>query len=112
MSLRVYDLAHSRTGDKGNTSNISVICYHEEDWEFLQRELTPERVMEAFRHIARGPVRRYELRNLKAFNFVIENALGGGVTVSLAQDIHGKSLCSVMLGIELPDRGRTAAPKE
>lgn len=112
MSLRVYDLAHSRTGDKGNTSNISVICYHEEDWEFLQRELTPERVMEAFRHIARGPVRRYELRNLKAFNFVIENALGGGVTVSLAQDIHGKSLCSVMLGIELPDRGRTAAQKE
>jgi hypothetical protein len=104
MSLRVYDLAHSRTGDKGNTSNISVICYEEKDWDFLQRELTPERVMEAFRHIARGPVRRYELRNLKAFNFVIDNALGGGVTISLAQDAHGKSLCSIMLGIELPDR--------
>ncbi len=49
-------------------------------------------------------VRRYELRNLKAFNFVIENALGGGVTLSVAQDVHGKSLSNVMLGIELPDK--------
>lgn len=109
MSLRVYDLAHSRTGDKGNTANVSVICYDERDWDFLRRELTAERVMEAFKHIAGGPVRRYELRNLKAFNFVIENALGGGVTVSLAQDIHGKSLCSLMLAIELPDRDRPFA---
>lgn len=109
MSVRVYDLAHSRTGDKGNTSNVSVICYDERDWDFLRQELTAERVMAAFKPIARGPVRRYELRNLKAFNFVIENALGGGVTVSLAQDIHGKSLCSVMLAIELPDRNRPRA---
>jgi hypothetical protein len=50
-------------------------------------------------------VRRYELPNLKAFNFVIENALGGGVTISLAQDIHGKSLSNVMLAIELPEPG-------
>lgn len=103
MSLRVYDLAHGRTGDKGNTSNISVICYEARHWPFLCRVLTPERVMEAFRHIAAGPVRRYELPNLKAFNFVIENALGGGVTISLAQDIHGKSLSNVMLAIELPE---------
>jgi hypothetical protein len=102
MSVRVYDLAHSRTGDKGNTSNISVIAYDEKNWDFLKRELTEERVMTAFRHIAKGPVRRYEIRNLNAFNFVIENALGGGVTISLAQDIHGKSLCNVMLAIELP----------
>jgi hypothetical protein len=102
MSVRVYDLAHSRTGDKGNTSNISVICYEDKDWEFVRRTLTPERVMDAFKHIAKGPVRRYEVPNLKAFNFVIENALGGGVTRSLAQDIHGKSLCNVMLAIELP----------
>jgi hypothetical protein len=104
MSLRVYDLAHCRAGDKGNTSNISVICYDEKDWEFLQRVLTPERVMAAFAHIAGGPVRRYELRNVKAFNFVIENALAGGVTVSLAQDVHGKSLSNVMLGVDLPSR--------
>jgi hypothetical protein len=104
MSTRVYDLAHGRAGDKGNTSNISVICYDDKDWEFLKRELTVERVMKAFAHIAKGPVTRHEIRNLKAFNFVIENALGGGVTISLAQDIHGKSLCNVMLAIELPDR--------
>ena len=104
MSLRVYDLAHCRAGDKGNTSNISVICYDEKDWDFLRRELTPERVMAGFAHVARGPVRRYELPNVKAFNFVIENALNGGVTISIAQDIHGKSLSNVMLGIELPDR--------
>jgi hypothetical protein len=104
MSVRVYDLAHSRTGDKGNTSNISIIAYDEKDWDFLQRELTEKRVMDALKHIAKGPVTRYEIRNLKAFNFVVENALGGGVTVSLAQDIHGKSLCNVVLAIELPDR--------
>ena len=103
MTVRVYDLAHSRAGDKGNTSNISVICYDASLWDFLQRELTAERVADAFRHLAKGPVRRYPLRNLKAFNFVIENALGGVVTVSLAQDIHGKSYSNVMLAIELPD---------
>ena len=103
MTLRVYDVAHCRAGDKGNASNISVICYDEKDWAVLERALTPERVMEAFSLIAKGPVRRYALRNLKAFNFVIENALGGGVTLSLAQDAHGKSLCNVMLEIELPD---------
>ncbi len=104
MTLRVYDLAHGRTGDKGNTSNVSVICYDAADWNFLRDVLTPERVMQAYSHIAKGPVRRYEIPKLKAFNFVIENALGGGVTISLAQDIHGKSLSNVMLAIELPER--------
>jgi hypothetical protein len=103
MSVRVYDLAHSRAGDKGNTSNISVICYDARHWEFLERELTEARVADAFKHIARGPVRRHPLRNLKAFNFVIENALGGGVTVSLAQDIDGKRCSNVMLVIVLWD---------
>ena len=106
MSTRVYDIAHCRAGDKGNTSNISVICYEEKDWEFVRRELTEERVLHAFRHVAKGPVRRYEIKTLKAFNFVIDNALGGGVTISLAQDIHGKSLSNVMLGIELPGKMR------
>jgi len=102
MSVRVYELAHCRAGDKGNTSNISVICYDARHWELLERELTEQRVADAFKHIAKGPVRRFPLRNLKAFNFVIENALAGGVTVSLAQDIHGKSYSDVMLAIELP----------
>lgn len=105
-TVRVYDIAHCRAGDKGNTSNVSVIAYEETDWAFLRDHLTEERVMAAYAHIAKGPVHRYELPKLKAFNFVIEQALAGGVTLSLAQDIHGKSLSNVMLAIELPSSGR------
>ena len=100
--IRVYDLAHSRAGDKGDTSNISVIAYDAEGWEILRQQLTIECVMRAFAHVAKGPIRRYELPKLQALNFVIEHALGGGVTRSLAQDVHGKSLSSLMLTIELP----------
>jgi hypothetical protein len=103
MTVRVHDLAHCRAGDKGNTSNISVTAFEAKHYEHLRTHLTPERVMQAFAHIAKGPVTRYELPNLSALNFVIENALGGGVTVSLAQDIWGKSLSNVMLLIDLPE---------
>ncbi len=106
---RVYDLAHCRAGDKGNTSNISVIAYSETGWRVLREQLTAEHVRAAFAHIATGPVRRYELPNLRALNFVIEGALGGGVTRSLRQDMHGKSLSYLMLGIELP--GHNVGPE-
>ena len=102
--IRVYDIAHGRAGDKGDTSNISVIAYDESGWDVLREQLTAERVMRHFAHTAKGPVRRYELPRLHALNFVIEGALGGGVTRSLAQDAHGKSLSSLMLTIELPGR--------
>jgi hypothetical protein len=100
--IRVYDLAHSRAGDKSDTSNISVIAYDAKAWEILREQLTADRVMHAFAHLAKGPVQRYELPKLQALNFVIQGALGGGVTRSLAQDAHGKSLSSLMLTIELP----------
>jgi len=100
--IRVYDIAHCRAGDKGDTSNISAIAYDEAGWEVLREQLTAEVVMKAFAHIAKGPATRYELPKLRALNFVIEGALGGGVTRSLAQDAHGKSLSSLMLTIELP----------
>ena len=99
--IRVYDIAHGRAGDKGNTSNISVIAYDESGWEILREQLTERVVMKAFAHVATGPVTRYELPKLRALNFVIEGALGGGVTRSLAQDAHGKSLSSLMMTIEL-----------
>ena len=105
--MKLRELAHSRTGDKGNTSNISVIAYDAAGWDIVRTQLTSEVVMRAFAHIAKGPIRRYELPKLQALNFVIEGALGGGVTRSLAQDAHGKSLSSLMLTIELP--GNTAA---
>mgnify|MGYP003382363860 CR=1 FL=1 len=102
MSVKVHDLGHARAGDKGNTSNVSVVAYDDQAWAVLREQLTVERVMAAFEHVAKGPVTRYELPKLKSLNFVIENALGGGVTISLAQDAHGKSLSYLMLGIELP----------
>lgn len=100
--MRVYDIAHSRAGDKGDTSNISVIAYDEAGWKIIREQLTSERVMEKFSKVAKGPIHRYELPKLQALNFVIEHALGGGVTRSLAADAHGKSLSSLMLQIELP----------
>ncbi len=102
MSIRLYDIAHARAGDKGNTSNISVTAYNDEGWRVISRELTTDRVLGHFKHLGAGPVRRYELPQLRALNFVIENALGGGVTRSLAIDPHGKSLSAWMLTIELP----------
>lgn len=101
----VYQLAHGRAGDKGTTSNISVIAYEDAGFLRLLRDLTPERVLAMFAQVAKGPVRRYEIPQLKALNFVIENALGGGVTRSLAIDPHGKALSALMLSIELPEEG-------
>jgi len=102
MTVKVHTLAHGRAGDKGNTSNVSVVAYDDRAWNILREQLTVERVMAAYAHVAQGPITRYELPKLHALNFVIENALGGGVTISLAQDAHGKSLSYLMLDIELP----------
>ena len=100
------DLAHSRTGDKGDTSNISLIAYERADYPLLARYVTAERVREHFVGIVRGGVMRYELPLLGALNFVMEGALGGGVTRSLALDAHGKSLSSALLSMEIPEDAR------
>lgn len=103
MSVRVYDLAHCRAGDKGHSVNISVIAYDRAAYRHLEATLTEARVLAAFRARADGPVTRYPLPKVQAFNFVIANAFGGGVTANLSQDLHGKSLSSLMLAIALPD---------
>ena len=100
--MRLRDLAHSRTGDKGNISNISVIVYRKEDYARLESILTPERIRQHFARITHGEVLRFELPQLGAFNFVLYEALGGGVTRSLALDAHGKTLSSHLLDLELP----------
>jgi hypothetical protein len=105
MKLRA--LAHSRTGDKGNTSNISVIAFREEDYPFLCEHVTVARVKEHFREIVTGDVTRYELPAISALNFVLKGALGGGVTRSLALDAHGKGLSSALLDLDLPERETT-----
>jgi hypothetical protein len=101
--MKLREIAHSRTGDKGDTSNISVIAFRIEDYPLLEAYLTAERVMHHFGEIVKGEVIRYELPRLGALNFVLSRALGGGVTRSLALDAHGKSLSSAMLDLELPD---------
>ena len=98
-------IAHARTGDKGDTSNISVIAYDAEDYPRLERHVTAERVKAHFSDLVRGEVRRYALPGLGALNFVLEGALGGGVTRSLALDAHGKCLSSAILDLEIPDDG-------
>ena len=94
-------IAHSRTGDKGNVSNISVIAYDAKDYPLLERLVTAERVKEHFAEIVRGEVVRYTLPGLGALNFVLHGALGGGVTRSLALDAHGKCLGSAILDLEI-----------
>jgi hypothetical protein len=107
--MRLRDIAHARAGDKGNTSNISVIAYDKGDFARLADYVTVERVREQMGGIAKGPIARFELPQLGALNFVLENTLGGGVTRSLALDTHGKSLSSALLELELPDDWDKAA---
>ena len=99
MILR--DLAHARAGDKGDISCISVIAYQAADYPRLAEAVTVERVTAHFAGIVKGPVRRYELPGIGALNFVLEGALGGGVTRSLALDAHGKCLASLMLELRV-----------
>jgi hypothetical protein len=102
--MKLRELAHARTGDKGDVSNISVIAYQAGDYAWLVQHVTADLVKAHFASFVRGQVRRYELPGLGALNFVMEGALGGGVTRSLALDQHGKSLSSSLLDMELPDR--------
>ena len=102
--MKLRELAHARTGDKGNVSNISVIAHEPGDYAFLAEHVTADRVKAHFADIVQGPVERYELPGIGALNFVLHSALGGGVTRSLALDPHGKSLSSSLLEMEVPDR--------
>lgn len=99
--MKLRDLAHSRTGDKGDMSTISLICYAPESYELLQERVTPTAVKAHFKGIVEGEVTRYDLPQLHAFNFVLEGALSGGVTRSLALDAHGKSLSSLLLEMHI-----------
>lgn len=100
--MKLRELAHSRTGDKGNTLNVSVICRDPKHYEHLRANLTAERVKAWLADFVLGDVVRYDLPRLAAFNFVLGKALGGGVTRSLALDAHGKSVSSIVLDMDVP----------
>ena len=99
--MKLRELAHSRTGDKGNTSNISVIAFDAKHFPLLKQQVTAGRVKAHFAGVVEGEVVRYELPNIAALNFVMDKTLGGGVTRSLALDAHGKSLSSALLDLEI-----------
>lgn len=105
MRVKLQHLAHTRSGDKGNTSNITVIAYDQELYPYLKEQLTAERFKAFYSGVVNGPVERYAVDDLWALNFVAQGALGGGVSRSLAIDNYGKALSSAVLGfeIEVPD---------
>lgn len=99
--MQLRELAHTRTGDKGNRSTLTVIAYEAKDFARLQAQLTAERVREHYHGIVQGRVERFALPQLGALQFVLYDALAGGVTRSLALDAHGKTLSSHLLNIEI-----------
>lgn len=101
MGEKLREIAHARAGDKGNISDISVFVYDEKSYEAIKEQLTTDRLEAELEAVATGPVTRHDLPELNGFNFVIENALDGGVTTSLRMDSHGKSLSSLVLSIEI-----------
>jgi hypothetical protein len=105
MQVLLQHLAHTRSGDKGNTSNIAVFAYEPEFYPLLKAQLTAERFKAFYRGAITGDVLRYEVDNIEAMNFVCHGALGGGVSRSLCLDNYGKALSAAVLGfaIEVPD---------
>lgn len=101
MKVPLARIAHARSGDKGDVSNIGVIVYQESDYPVLVREVTAERVKAHFGDWVKGEVIRYEAPNLGAVNFVLHKALGGGGTVSLRTDAQGKTLSAALLRMEI-----------
>lgn len=99
--VKLREIAHARAGDKGDTSSVALIVYDGRHYETVAAQVTPEQVQAHFGPLVLGPIRRYELPQLGALNFVMEGALAGGVTRSLALDIHGKSRSSVLLELEI-----------
>ena len=101
MKVRLLDIAHARSGDKGDTANIGVIAMKPEWFPLLERELTKERVSEHFRGVITGGVERFSLPNLGALNFLLHGALDGGGTLSLKTDAQGKVYSTALLRMTL-----------
>jgi len=101
MKISLFDLAHARSGDKGDTANVGVIALRDEYYALLVREVTAERVKRHFGDMVKGNVERFELPNLKALNFLLHGSLGGGGTLSLMTDAQGKTFSTALLRMEI-----------
>ncbi|MGH7606413.1 MAG: AtuA-related protein [Gemmatimonadales bacterium] len=105
MKRRLLDLAHARSGDKGDTANIGLIARKPADYDLLVKHVTAARVARHFKGMIRGKVERFELPHLRALNFLLHGALDGGGTISLKTDAQGKVLSTALLRMEI-DVGR------
>lgn len=101
MKIKLIEIAHGRSGDKGDAANVGIIAYNKDGYEFLSSLLTKEKVKKYFVGVCLGEVERYELPNLNALNFILNNTLGGGGTVSLKLDAQGKTLAAALLRMEV-----------
>ena len=101
MKVPLSRIAHTRSGDKGDTCNIGVIAWEERFYPILLREVSAERVKRHFGALVLGAVERYELPNLGALNFLLHGALGGGGTISLRTDAQGKTFGAALLSLEI-----------
>ena len=110
MKISLFDLAHARSGDKGDTANVGVIALKDEFYPILVREVTAERVKQHFGNMVKGEIARFELPNLGALNFLLHGSLGGGGTLSLMTDAQGKTFSTALLrmNIEIPDSEATS----
>jgi hypothetical protein len=99
--MKLYEIAHSRAGDKGDTLTLSLIPYEEKDFDWLCKTVTVEKVKEHLKDTVRGEIIRYVLPNISSLLFVCHHALSGGVTTSLGLDAHGKTLSSALLEMEI-----------
>jgi hypothetical protein len=99
--VKLIKIAHGRSGDKGNGSNVGIIARHPDIYPFLKKELTPARVKEHMKYVCKGEVERYELPNIGALNFILNESLGGGGTVSLKLDAQGKTHASQVLRMDI-----------
>jgi hypothetical protein len=99
--VRLREIAHARAGDKGNRSNVAVYAYEQRHFEVIKTQLTPERLKAEFPRLLRGPIQRFALDHLFALNFVMDQAVEGGVNESLNLDAHGKSWSFLVLGLEV-----------
>ena len=117
MKVPLYRIAHARSGDKGDGSNVGLIAYDQACYELIRREVTPARVKRHFRAIVKGKVERFEVPNILAFNFLLHDSLGGGGSTSLKNDAQGKTHGMALLlmevdlprGFRLPDVGTHGA---
>ena len=99
--IKLINIAHGRSGDKGNAANIGIIAYDDKGYKIIQKYLTAKKVKQHFRGICFGKVERFELPNIRALNFLLHDTLGGGGTVSLKHDAQGKTLAAALLRLEL-----------